>query len=173
MVEEGNLIIPKEIDNNEPLLRAVSAPSCLDGENRATHLAFRLRNNEKDLSLSRLLYEELRLFLKRSFRINFKFLSLKDAPSGAVELNAGEINGLDDHIVLRATPHKTLVAHASIFFKNEDGTNFIGKNTTDPVDSSILGYELALASIVRKVYDKDGKVIWPIAKSMAEEKNAG
>lgn len=152
--------IPREIGNNESLLRAVSTPSCLDADNRVTHLAFRLRNGESDLSLVRLLYDDLIAFLKKAFRFKFTFLSPKDVFAGAVELEAGVVKDLDEHIVLKATPSLKTPSHASIYFKNQDGTNYVGINTTEPVDSSILGYELALASTVRKVYNTEGKVIW-------------
>ena len=153
--------IPRDIGNNESLLRAVSTPSCLDADHRVTHLAFRLRNGESDLSLVRILYDDLIAFLKRAFRFKFTFLSPKDVSAGAVELEAGAVKALDEHIVLKATPSPRTPSHASIFFKNQDGTNYVGVNTTEPVDSSILGYELALASTVRKVYNTEGKVIWP------------
>ena len=156
--------IPSIIEDTEPLLRAISTPSCLDAENRATNLAFRLRsdNNESDLSLSRMLYEGLKEFLRRSLRFKFTYLSPRDVPFGAVELVAGGVYSLDSHIVLSASPNKRNPAHASICFKNDDGSYYsAGKgSTTDPVDESILGYELALASIVQRVYDMDGHVIW-------------
>lgn len=156
--------IPVDIAENEPLLRAVSTPSCLDEENRATPLAFRLnsKRKESDISLSRLLYDSLKNFLKRSLKFSFRFLSKKDVIAGAVELQAGDVYALDEHIVLKATPNTKNPSHASIYFMNEDGTFYTaGKEiTTEPVDSSILGYELALASIVRKVYGKEGNVLW-------------
>lgn len=168
MLAEKEVTIPEEIDRSESLLRAVSTPSCLDDANMATQLAFRLRDKEKDLSLSRLLYEELKAFLKRALRFNFKFLTPKDVTAGAVELQASDVNDLDEHIVLKATPTDKTPSHASIYFKNEDGTDYVGVNTTEPVDSSILGYEMALASIVRKVYDRNGRVIWPVEKKPEE-----
>ena len=157
------------IDDNEPLLRAISTPSCLDKENRVTHLAFRLRHDEDGLSLSRLLYEELKSFLKRAFRFKFSFLSPEDVTAGAVELHAHEVKKLDEHIILQASPNRHNPAHASIVFKNQDGTNYVGVNTTDPVDSSILGYEMALASIVQKIYDREGKVIWQVETNLKEK----
>ena len=156
--------IPVEIEESEPLLRAVSTPSGLDSENMATPLAFRLRaaKKERSLSLSRNLYEELKAFLKRSLRFDFSYLTPKDVVSGALELNAGEVRGLDEHIELRPTPGEKTPAHASIFFKKEDGSYYTAgeEKDSDPVNESILGYEMALASIVRKIYDKDGNVIW-------------
>ena len=156
--------VPLIIEDTEPLLRAISTPSCLDAEKRATHLAFRLRPDikESDLSLSRRVYEELKDFLKRALRFKFTFLSLNDVPAGAVELIAGGVHGLDKHIILNATPTRKNPAHASIFYMKEDGSFYVagqGK-TTDPVDASILGYEMALASIVHKVYDKEGNILW-------------
>lgn len=153
--------VPLIIEDTEPLLRAISTPSCLDAEKRATHLAFRLKPEESDLSLSRRVYEELKDFLKRALRFKFTFLSLNDVPAGAVELIAGGVHSLDKHIILKATQTKN-PAHASIYYMKEDGSYYVagqGK-TTDPVDASILAYEMALASIVHKVYDKEGNILW-------------
>lgn len=160
MVAQRGVTILQEIDCNESLLRAVSVPSCLDADHRATHLAFHLRNAETDLSLSRLLFESLAAFLKRAFRFRFTFLNPKDVFAGAVEIVAGDVKGLDEHIVLKATPSPKTLSHAGIYFKNPDGSNYVGVDSTEPVDSSILGYEMALASIVRKVYDREGRIIW-------------
>ena len=135
-----DVIVPLEIEDGELLVRAVSLPSCLDSENRATHLAFHLRINEEDLSLSRLLYEKLLSFIKRSTRLIFTFLTPKDIPAGVVELNAGKVRSLDKHIVLKATPNRKNPAHASIYFKKDDGSNYkaTADITTDPVDELIL-----------------------------------
>ena len=158
---EKKVNVPQEINDYESLLRAVSTPSCLDNESKATPLAFRLKPNETELSLSRLLFEDLYSFLKRSLHFTFRFLSFKDVPAGAVELKAGEVNALDEHIILKASPSSRVPSHASICFKNIDGSDYIvNRNTTEPVDPSILGYEMALASIVRNVYDDKGKIIW-------------
>lgn len=158
---EKEKTVPQEINDFESLLRAVSAPSCLDNERKATPLAFRFKANERELSLSRLLFEDLHSFLERALGIRFLYLSQEDVPTGAVELKAGEVSSLDEHIILKASPSSRVPSHASICFKNTDGSDYIGnRKTTEPVDPSILGYEMALASIVRNVYDIKGNLIW-------------
>lgn len=152
--------LPPEIDNSELLLRAVSTPSCLDADNRAKHLAFRLYDNQEDVSLCRLLYCGLIDFLIKAIRFPFRYISPKDVFAGAVEFRAGAVRELDEHIVLKATPRFNNPSHASIFYMKHDGSFFVGVPSTDPVDSSILVYEMALASIVSKVYNIKGEVIW-------------
>lgn len=155
------MIIPPNISSNEPLLRAFSLPSGLDGEKRATPLIFRLHSNEKDISLTRLLYDNLMDFLKKSSSFIFKFLSPNDEPAGAVELIAGEVASLSQNILVKATPSKNNPAHASIYYLLSNGKCYKQpKRTTVPTDPTILGYEMALAAVVHKIYDLRGNVIW-------------
>ena len=156
--------IPTVIADDEPLIRAVSCPSGLDEEHRATIMAFCLREKkrEKALSLLRSLYYNISLFLQDTLSIDFTFLSPVDKPAGVVELLAAEVRTLGEHIVLNASPSKRYPAHASIRFKLKDGTLFVaGRNKTkEPMETEILGYQAALAAIVSIVYDLNGKVIW-------------
>lgn len=157
------MIVPPIISSDEPLLRVYSVPSGLDEENHATPLIFRLRRKEGDISLTRLMFVSLMGFLQKALSsLKFKYLSPLDVPAGAVELLAGQVQSLDpQHIVLQSTPTKENLAHASVFYYLPDGTHYVqSKKTINPTDPTILGYELVLASIVRKVYDGDGNVIW-------------
>lgn len=155
------MIVPPKIASEEPLLRAFSLPSGLDENKKATVLVFCLRKKEKDISLSRKLYLNLMEFLKKAIKFRFSYLSKRDVTSGAVEIIAGDVESLNEHIVLEATPSKDNPAHASILYLSDDGTVYEQpSNTTEPADPSILGYELALVSIVRKIYDLNGDIIW-------------
>ena len=150
--------VPKIISEDEPLLRAFSIPSGLDQDNRATPLVFRLRPIEDELSLTRLLYHSLVNFLKEA--IKFKFLIKSESCGGAVELYSSEIKSIE-HIVLKATPKRNNPAHASIYYYCSDGTQYKQpKKTNEPTDHTILECEMALASVVKKVYDIHGNVIW-------------
>ena len=144
---------PTTISGDELLYRAISVPSGIDEENRATPLAFRLRKKESDISLCRQILSSLSDFLKKSFSFSFRYLSPSDVPGGVVELLAREVNAIDPkHVVQRATPSDGNPAHASIYYFFSDGTQYIqSKKTTEPTDPSILGYELALADAVRVV----------------------
>jgi hypothetical protein len=154
------IMIPPEIDGCEPLLRAVSHPSGLDNNKRATPLAFRLRKGEQDISLCRGWYEDFKAFTKRALK--FKYYWPGDKTAAVAELYASDIRSLDMNIILKPSTDRSGSAHASIYFKNEDGSFYIGKEDkeTDPVDPKILSYEMALASIVKKVYDLEKMVIW-------------
>lgn len=157
------MIVPSTISSEEPLLRAYSVPSGLDRENRPTPLVFRLRKKEKDISLCRVAYYDLRDFISLAVsRFKFRYLSQTDVAAGAVELLAGEVNSLAPNcIVLEPTPTRENPAHASIFFFLPDGRQYVqSRKTNEPTDPSILGYELALADSVRIVYDMDGNIIW-------------
>lgn len=153
--------IPLYICDDESLLRAVSHPSGVDEMGRVLPMAFRLKKDEPDISLSRLFLEELTVFLKRFKKRKFPYLSSNDVFYGAAELIAGDIRSLDEHIVLEPSPTRNCPSHASIKFKRADGSFYIEKGrTSEPVESSILGYEMALATIALRVYDKDGNLMW-------------
>lgn len=150
--------INSQISDEELLLRAVSY-SGLGEKNHPTPLAFRLRPGERELSLCREILEDLFSFLKRA--ISIKFLSAEDRLAGAIELSAKEVRSLDRNIILEATPNPSNPSHAGISFRMGDGTIYKAKKkNTVPTDASVLGYELALASIVRRVYDKRGSIVW-------------